>query len=377
MYCRNCGAKLDDGAKFCTECGTGTAPETAAPTTEKEDRPLTTGENGFVPSGGAAPGGTAANTPGSDARTAQQTEPPMPGNTQGAYVSPAPGNGPGPTQPSIPGTAQGGYPPPAPGQTPPSARPAAGPYAAQAPVAGAPQKKKPGPLAVVLIILGALLVVVVLLFVFFTVIRKTPTPTGPVLTEPTQVTAAAETDTEKDAATTAAEPTAAGQTAAETTTAGQEQPATAAPADNGAGTHAAVKDTPLTDAQIKELKEKTVGFWNSADKKTFIGVTRMDQGLYYFMHGYWYSEADLVGYLQQPAKGDLGSTVSIHLFFEGFESEETGYSMPDVDTDVLFDFSRLDENVIGWNINGEWEDFTYGGATMEEAMPPFEQVFPE
>ena len=75
--------------------------------------------------------------------------------------------------------------------------------------------------------------------------------------------------------------------------------------------------------------------------------------------------------------GDPEGMVSIHLHFDGYESTDTGYSMPSVDDDMQFDLSHADEGVIGWNFYGDWTRFDYGGKTMEEAMPSYEEVFGE
>ena len=55
-FCKNCGAKLEDGVKFCAACGTpveeGTkAPETAQPTAEQSNE-----NSGSTAAGGAAGG---------------------------------------------------------------------------------------------------------------------------------------------------------------------------------------------------------------------------------------------------------------------------------------------------------------------------------
>ena len=377
MYCNHCGTKLEDGARFCPECGAPVSQDAPAQPV-KEDSPIAAS----VGAAGAYPPSAQPTADPGPTAPPQGACPTAPMGAQGAYPGPAAPQG---AYPPPSGTVYGAYPPPpqgnanapagmpTPAQPPMSTAQSPYPYSGQGSSAGgAPQKKKRGPLIAALVILGVILAAVILLVVFFKL--RYEEPPLPALTEATSVA-------EPEAAITDADTTgsdAAGTTTTETTTAGPEQPsATAAPTENDGETHAAVLNVLLTDEQTQAVKEKTVGFWNSPDKKTFIGVTRMDQGLYYFQHGYWYSEADYVGYLQQPAKGDPDGTVSVHLYFEGFESGETGYSMPSIDADILFDFSRLDEGVLWWNFSGEWEDFTYGGATMEEAMPSFEQVFGE
>ena len=35
MFCRNCGKQLDDAAKFCPDCGSSTAEQTAQPAAEQ------------------------------------------------------------------------------------------------------------------------------------------------------------------------------------------------------------------------------------------------------------------------------------------------------------------------------------------------------
>lgn len=348
MYCSNCGAKIADGSRFCRECGAVTAPETANPEPVKMNRnPMNYG-NSSMPSGGAYPGGAypggnSAPGPDYDSRTVLlDVDPAVFRNDWETSPSSVPGNKPGatpyPVQPA--GAAQYGN-----------------PYGGRPPVAGRPQKKKRNPVVVMLIVLGVLLAAMAVMFVIFKVVNSDSTDQNTI----------SETDTivENAAAT------------AEQTTVGEAQSVSAtASADNGSGTNAGQNNL-LTDAQAQAVKEKTVGFWNSEDKRRFIGVTRMDDGLYYFTAGFWYSEADLVGYLQQPITGDSKGTVSMHLFFEGYVSEETGYSMPSIDDDMQFDLSRTDEGVIRWKFYGDWMEFHYGGLTMEEAMPSYEEIFGE
>ena len=352
MYCRNCGAKIPDGSKFCSECGTLTAPETPRQEPAQPDpikinrRPATgggysmptgggayAGGNTYKPAGGAYPGGNnPAPVPDYDSRTVLlDVSPAAYRNEWEANPSPGPGKNVGstpyPAQPA--GPAQYGD-----------------PYGRQTPPRREPQKAKRSPLVVVLIVLGVLLVVVAALVIIFTMNDNDSTNQT--------ITSGTDTVAEVGASTTA------DQTS---TQQGQSVDTTAS------------QNAFLTDAQAQSVMEKTVGFWTSDDNKRFIGVTRMDGGLYYFTSGYWYSEADLVGYLQQPMTGDPNGTVSVHLYFEGYVSEETGFSMPSVDDDMQFDLSDVDADVIKWNFYGEWVTFRYGGKTMEEAMPSDEEFF--
>ena len=57
MYCSNCGAKIADGSKFCSECGALTGVENKNPDPIRMSRQSMTGRSGSMPSGGAYPGG--------------------------------------------------------------------------------------------------------------------------------------------------------------------------------------------------------------------------------------------------------------------------------------------------------------------------------
>lgn len=365
MYCNNCGAKLTDGAKFCNACGTP-VPQAAAPAAgDREDNAI-----GSRPAGtpsrpvNAAPSAVPSPAPVNGAAAPQPQPRPQPAAPaygaaqQGAYAPPQ-----GQSRTVPPQGQPNGYAQPRPGYPQPQPQPGYTPpqqgiygYGNQPPYAAPPKKKSHAALIVVLAILGVIVLLAVALVVFLKL--RYEEPPLPPLTEPTTVVTEAETEPGDEADTTKA--------AAQTT-----EPA----ADTTKASAAASLDTPLTAAQAKAAVEKTVGYWNSADQRQFISISRMDGGIYYFSYAYWYSEVDLVGYLRMPATGDPDGIVSIHLFYEGYESDETGYSMPAVDTDVLFDLSKAADGMIRCDISGAWEDFSYGGATMDEAMPPYESLF--
>lgn len=369
MFCNQCGAKLADGVKFCTECGAPIA-KAAAPSAVKEDNPVNDYRSAApqqppvqaaqpapprpaVPQSAASPSyGAAQPQPRPQAQPQGQ-----PGYTppQGQPV-PIPPQG----QPNGRVQPQPGYPQPQPGY----AQPQQGTYGYgnPAPYAAPPKKKSHAALIVVFAILGVIVLLIVALVVFLKL--RYEEPPLPPLTEPTTVVTETETTTEEAAGTTEA--------VAETTKPAAQ---TTKPAAETTGTPAAGLYAPLTDEQVKAALEKTVGYWNSTDQTEFISVTRMDGGIYYFTTGYWYSEMDLVGYLRKPVTGDPDGIVSVHMYYEGYVSEETGYSMPSVDTDVLFDLSRAADGVIRCNISGAWEEYRFGGDTMDEAMPPYEQLF--
>ena len=374
MFCNQCGAKLPDGVKFCTVCGAPIAGAAAPSAPVKEDNavnyrpvapqptPTQTAQpaapqqpvKAAQPQSAAPVYGAAQPQPQPQARPVAQQPAAAPvygAAQQGAYTPPQGQSRTVPPQGQPNGYAQPGYPQPQPGYAQPQQ--GAYGYGSQPPYAAPPKKKSHAALIVVLAILGVIVLLAVALVVFLKL--RYEEPPLPPLTEPTTVVTQAETEPEDETDATKADTTKAAETT-EATTAG--------------GIY-----TPLTDAQAKAAVEKTVGYWNSADQKRFIGISRMDGGIYYFTYAYWYSEVDLVGYLRVPVTGDPNGIVSIHLYYEGYESEETGYSMPAVDTDVLFDLSKAAENVIRCNISGVWEDFSYGGATMDAAMPPYESLF--
>lgn len=364
MYCNQCGARLEEGAKFCSECGAVIA-QAAAPGGQGAAGP----QDAYPPQQGAYV------PPQQGARPVQQQVSGQPQRTfdppqgtyapqQGAYVPSQQGARPAQQQalgqpqrtsgqpqrtyPSQPGA----YPPPQgarPVQQAPGRPQGAYPYSGQAANAGAavkPKKKHTG-LIVALVIFGLLVASFIGLMIMVALRHEEPPLNELSQTETEKVTVAeAETTTEP---------------------AGEEEEETSADPDSD-------RNMLLTDAQAKAVMEKTVGFWSSPDLKRFIGVSRMEGGLYYFTTGNWYSEMDVVGYLQQPVNGDPDGVVSVHLYFEGYEGED-GYVIPAADTDMLFDMSGAADGVIKWNLYGEWEEYRYAGATMDEAIPPYEQLF--
>ena len=88
-----------------------------------------------------------------------------------------------------------------------------------------------------------------------------------------------------------------------------------------------------------------------------------------FRLGYWYSEVVIAGYLQQPVKGDPDGVVSVWRFYEGEEGIE-GPSMPPQNGAERFDLSDLSSGILRWQNDGNWYEYHYAGATMEEAAPP-------
>ena len=353
MFCNQCGAKLADGVKFCNECGAPVAGAAAQSVPVKEDNAV----NSYRP---AAPQQTPVQTaqpqPRPQARPAapQPTAAPVYGAAQpGAYTPPQGQSRTVPPQGQPNGYPPPGYPQPQPQPGYPQPQQGAYGYGNQAPYAAPPKKKSHAALIVVLAILGVIVLLAVALVVFLKL--RYEEPPLPPLTEPTTVVTEADTEPEDKTDPTKADTTKAAETT-EAPTAG--------------GVYA-----PLTDAQVKAALEKTVGYWNSADQTRFIGITRMDGGIYYFTTGYWYAEMDLVGYLRKPVTGDPDGIVSMHLYYEGYESAETGYSMPSVDTDVLFDLSNAASGVIRCDLSGSWEEYRFGGDTMDEAMPPYESLF--
>ena len=146
----------------------------------------------------------------------------------------------------------------------------------------------------------------------------------------------------------------------ETEEAASGEPTTAAVAT----TAPAAENAELTDAQVRDVINKMLGYWTADDNTRGIGVIITDDGQCFFGYGWWASEWGMVGYLQKPVTGDPDGIVNIHLFYEGNDNEEL--SIPAQDEDQLFDLSRIDEGVIGWKHDGGWESFHYAGATTED-----------
>lgn len=366
MFCKNCGAQIEDGARFCNECGAAIAPaETMVPpAAEREDNELNA----------APPANTPVQPPVSPA---QPTAAPVYGAAQTGYPQPQPGNPPVQGQPGgypqQPGYAPqqpqpgnpprqgqpGGYPQsPQPGYAPqaqPNGYPqqqAAYPYPAQAAPNGGAKQKKSHAAVIILAVLLALVILVGVLFFVFIKLREEEPPLPALTTEPIETEITSEEDT--DPATT---------DAAETTAAVTEPGETTVPATQPANGE-------LTDAQAKEVLEKLTGYWNSDDDTIVLSVTREEGGKYFFSLGYWYSEIVMKGWLQQPIKGDPYGEVYVWLYFEGEGSEEEYMYIPAQNGAMLFDLSDREGSRLRWKNGDKWEDFYFAGNTAEEAMPP-------
>ena len=106
-FCTNCGAKLPDGSRFCTECGAAIAASAPATPAEPEKK--------YTPEAPAEP----AIHPDSVDAPMEYTAPDRP--TQQSYTPPAQGSYTPPTQGSYTPPTQGGYTPPTQGSyTPPT-----------------------------------------------------------------------------------------------------------------------------------------------------------------------------------------------------------------------------------------------------------------
>ena len=106
-FCTNCGAKLPDGSRFCTECGAAIAASAPATPAEPEKK--------YTPEAPAEP----AIHPDSVDAPMEYTVPDRP--TQQSYTPPAQGSYTPPTQGSYTPPTQGGYTPPTQGgYTPPT-----------------------------------------------------------------------------------------------------------------------------------------------------------------------------------------------------------------------------------------------------------------
>lgn len=106
-FCTNCGAKLPDGSRFCTECGAAIAASAPATPAEPEKK--------YTPEAPAEP----AIHPDSVDAPMEYTAPDRP--TQQSYTPPAQGSYTPPTQGSYTPPTQGGYTPPTQGgYTPPT-----------------------------------------------------------------------------------------------------------------------------------------------------------------------------------------------------------------------------------------------------------------
>lgn len=97
-FCTNCGAKLPDGSRFCTECGAAIAASAPATPAEPEKK--------YTPEAPAEP----AIHPDSVDAPMEYTAPDRP--TQQSYTPPAQGSYTPPTQGSYTPPTQGGYTPP-------------------------------------------------------------------------------------------------------------------------------------------------------------------------------------------------------------------------------------------------------------------------
>ena len=352
MFCNQCGAKLADGVKFCPECGAPIA--NAAPSVSaKEDNAVNyrsaVAQPPVQPQPHPAPSYGAAQ-PQPQARSAS----PAYGAAQPGGYAPPQGQAAAVPQAQPNGYAQGqpGYSQPQGqlGYSQPQGQPGY-PYAGQAPSYGAKPKKSRAGVIVLAALLVLALLVGVLIFVFIKL--RYEEPPLPALTEPAvteeAVTEAAATEAASAPATTEAAP-------------GITEKATEA------ASASASNDTALSDAEATEAMERLTGYWNTDDGTQFIGVTRLEGGLYYFTAGYWYSEPTLIGYLMQPVRGDLSGTVTMRLYYEGFEGET--YSIPSLDEEVTFDLSEAFDGTLTWSCAGLRQTLRFAGNTMEEAMPP-------
>ena len=107
-FCTNCGAKLPDGSRFCTECGAAIAASAPATPAEPEKK--------YTPEAPAEP----AIHPDSVDAPMEYTAPDRP--TQQSYTPPAQGSYTPPTQGSYTPPTQGGYTPPTQGGYTPNAQ---------------------------------------------------------------------------------------------------------------------------------------------------------------------------------------------------------------------------------------------------------------
>lgn len=122
-FCTNCGAKLPDGSRFCTECGAAIAASAPATPAEPEKKytPEAPAEPAIHPDSVDAPMEYTAP----DRPTQQSYTPPAQGSytppTQGSYTPPTQGGYTPPTQGGYTPPTQGGYTPPTKGgYTPPT-----------------------------------------------------------------------------------------------------------------------------------------------------------------------------------------------------------------------------------------------------------------
>ncbi len=122
-FCTNCGAKLPDGSRFCTECGAAIAASAPATPAEPEKKytPEAPAEPAIHPDSVDAPMEYTAP----DRPTQQSYTPPAQGSytppTQGGYTPPTQGGYTPPTQGGYTPPTQGGYTPPTQGgYTPPT-----------------------------------------------------------------------------------------------------------------------------------------------------------------------------------------------------------------------------------------------------------------
>ena len=112
-FCTNCGAKLPDGSRFCTECGAAIAASAPATPAEPEKKytPEAPAEPAIHPDSVDAPMEYTAP----DRPTQQSYTPPTQGSytppTQGSYTPPTQGSYTPPTQGSYTPPTQGGYTP--------------------------------------------------------------------------------------------------------------------------------------------------------------------------------------------------------------------------------------------------------------------------
>ena len=113
-FCTNCGAKLPDGSRFCTECGAAIAASAPATPAEPEKKytPEAPAEPAIHPDSVDAPMEYTAP----DRPTQQSYTPPAQGSytppTQGSYTPPTQGSYTPPTQGGYTPPTQGGYTPP-------------------------------------------------------------------------------------------------------------------------------------------------------------------------------------------------------------------------------------------------------------------------
>ena len=123
-FCTNCGAKLPDGSRFCTECGAAIAASAPATPAEPEKKytPEAPAEPAIHPDSVDAPMEYTAP----DRPTQQSYTPPAQGSytppTQGGYTPPTQGGYTPPTQGGYTPPTQGGYTPPTQGGYTPNAQ---------------------------------------------------------------------------------------------------------------------------------------------------------------------------------------------------------------------------------------------------------------